>query len=264
MKERPRRVRRIPAFDALTPSPRRGQSLVETSIVMIVFVVLLLGILELGRIFYTHSTLANAAREGARFAIVDPDHGDGIVDTVKDKAIGLGLTDDDVVVDWPDVDREPGDRVRVTINYRYDSIFALVFPDLSLTGSSTMIVESKPTGPVPTQRPTRTPTATRTATRTSTATSTVTPTITATSILPTVTLTILPPTATRTSTVTPTVPPTNTPTRTSTPTITRTPTPTITRTPTRTNTAAPTSTSTRTSTATKTPTSITPTSIPTP
>jgi Flp pilus assembly protein TadG len=50
---------------------RRGQALVEFALVIPVFIFLVMGIFDLGRAVYANSTISNAAREGARIAIVD-------------------------------------------------------------------------------------------------------------------------------------------------------------------------------------------------
>jgi Flp pilus assembly protein TadG len=48
----------------------RGTTLAETAIVMGVLLLITLGILDFGRALYTYSWVANAARQGARWAIV--------------------------------------------------------------------------------------------------------------------------------------------------------------------------------------------------
>ena len=48
----------------------RGQSLVEFALVLPVFLLCMFGIIDLGRVIWANNALANAAREGARFAIV--------------------------------------------------------------------------------------------------------------------------------------------------------------------------------------------------
>jgi hypothetical protein len=53
----------------------RGQALVETALILPVFLALLLGIVDMGRAVWATTSLASAAREGARFAIV---HGGNI------------------------------------------------------------------------------------------------------------------------------------------------------------------------------------------
>ena len=53
----------------------RGQALVEFALVLPLFVLLLLAIFDFGRVIWARNVLENAAREGARQAIV---HGDSI------------------------------------------------------------------------------------------------------------------------------------------------------------------------------------------
>ena len=54
-----------------TRHPRRGQALVEFALVFPVFMLLLFGVIEVGRFVYTDNTLSQAAREGARLAAVE-------------------------------------------------------------------------------------------------------------------------------------------------------------------------------------------------
>ncbi len=48
----------------------RGQTLVEFAVVALAFLLMMVGILDLGRAVYAYNAIANAAREGARCAIV--------------------------------------------------------------------------------------------------------------------------------------------------------------------------------------------------
>jgi len=47
----------------------RGQSLVELALVLPLLILLLMGIADLGRAFYSYIEITNAAREGARYAV---------------------------------------------------------------------------------------------------------------------------------------------------------------------------------------------------
>ncbi|HET8785696.1 MAG TPA: TadE/TadG family type IV pilus assembly protein [Candidatus Limnocylindrales bacterium] len=49
----------------------RGQSLVEFALVLPIFILLLFGLIDGGRLVYQHSVLSQAAREGARLASVE-------------------------------------------------------------------------------------------------------------------------------------------------------------------------------------------------
>src|SRR5262245_20353770 len=55
--------------------PRRGAALVETSLVLCIFLLFLFGILEYARFVMVYQAMQNAAREGARYAIavINPD-----------------------------------------------------------------------------------------------------------------------------------------------------------------------------------------------
>lgn len=50
---------------------RRGQTLVEFALVLPVFLLMLFGLIDMGRFVYLNSTLSQAAREGARVAAVE-------------------------------------------------------------------------------------------------------------------------------------------------------------------------------------------------
>ena len=50
-----------------------GQSLVEFTMILPLFLVLLFGMVDFGRAFYTWLLVTNAAREGARIAAVQSD-----------------------------------------------------------------------------------------------------------------------------------------------------------------------------------------------
>lgn len=51
----------------------RGQALVEFSLIIPIFLLLFVGLFDLGRAVFAYNTLTNAAREGARLAIVNQD-----------------------------------------------------------------------------------------------------------------------------------------------------------------------------------------------
>lgn len=53
------------------PRNSRGQSLVEFALVLPIFLLLLFGLVDGGRLVYQHSVLSQAAREGARLASVE-------------------------------------------------------------------------------------------------------------------------------------------------------------------------------------------------
>jgi Flp pilus assembly protein TadG len=129
-----------------------GQSLVEFGLVSFLLVMLLLGVVEIGRMVLVYTTVANAARAGARYAIV---HGTNnpvtttqiqtvvknFLSTAPVDTSRAGLT---INVTYPgDPSKspsagctDPGCRVTVTTTYPYDP-FVTYFPWPAINLSST-------------------------------------------------------------------------------------------------------------------------------
>lgn len=80
-------------------SSSRGQALVEFALIIPVFILVVMGIFDLGRAVYGFNTVNNAAREAARLAIVDQTAAEVKAEAVL-HAVGLGLTVNDVTVDY--------------------------------------------------------------------------------------------------------------------------------------------------------------------
>jgi Flp pilus assembly protein TadG len=51
----------------------RGQSLVELALTLPLLILILIGLLDLGRMLIAYVTIQNAAREGAHYGISNPD-----------------------------------------------------------------------------------------------------------------------------------------------------------------------------------------------
>lgn len=69
----------------------RGQALVEFALVLPLFILILVGIFDLGRAVYAFNTVNNAAREAVRLAIVDQNC-DAIGQTASEKASSLDVS----------------------------------------------------------------------------------------------------------------------------------------------------------------------------
>jgi hypothetical protein len=78
---------------------RRGQALVEFALVIPIFLLLLVAIFDLGRAVFAYNTLTNAAREGARLAIVNQDEA-SIVQHAKNASAIVELNVPNVEVDF--------------------------------------------------------------------------------------------------------------------------------------------------------------------
>ncbi len=125
-----------------------GQALVEFSLVAIVFFILVFGMIDVGRAVWNYNALAQATREGTRYAIV---HGadstnpsgpgdDADVETEVEKfAGGLNLSQLTVQTTWLNGSNTSGSSVTVTSQYTYEPIFNFLgVVSFNMTSSSTM------------------------------------------------------------------------------------------------------------------------------
>jgi Flp pilus assembly protein TadG len=115
----------------------RGSSLIEFSLIAFMFIIVLLGVVEMGRMVLVYTTVANAARAGARYAIVHgadqtvSPSGPGspctctAIQTVVKNFASAGLVNTSlltITVNYPDTTNTPGSRVSVTVAYPYDPL----------------------------------------------------------------------------------------------------------------------------------------------
>jgi Flp pilus assembly protein TadG len=139
---------------------RRGQALVEFAVVLPVIVLVIMGLVDLGRGIFTYNTLAQASRQAARTAIVNQTSA-----TVKSSAIAyaatLGLSASNVDVcfktskstqtncasstdDCSQADREIGCLAVVVTHVTYapmTPVISLLFRTISLSSTSIEPIE---------------------------------------------------------------------------------------------------------------------------
>jgi len=123
-----------------------GQSMVEFALILPVLLLLVIGFLDLGRGVYTQAGIANAAREGARSAIIRTNDAAAIRTATKANAIGVELTDDDITI--TPAQRISGQPVTVHVTNRFYAITPFVTQImndgagyLDLESTATMTVE---------------------------------------------------------------------------------------------------------------------------
>lgn len=115
--------------------------MVEFSIVAFLFVLVLLGIGEFGIATWAKNSVANAAREGTRFAIVRGQKSgqvtapDAVRTYVQSRASISPIT---VTTVWTP-DKEAGSTVAVTVTYAFKRV-GLIIPNKTLSSTSRMIV----------------------------------------------------------------------------------------------------------------------------
>jgi hypothetical protein len=101
---------------------QRGQSLLETAMMMVIIFTVVFWIFELGWLMYTHSVMANAANEGVRYAVVhsggDPSGAEARVRSFAATSLH-DVSAIHVRVFPEDGDYAPPHRVSVTVTYTY-------------------------------------------------------------------------------------------------------------------------------------------------
>ena len=131
----------------------RGQALVEFSIILPVFFLLVAGMFDFGLGIYSDLTLVNAAREGARLGVIDPGNTAAVEQRVREMAGNLDASKLDVKVACERPSSGvftactspmwlPGDATKVTVDYKYTVFFPVLFgTEIPLSSESKMRIE---------------------------------------------------------------------------------------------------------------------------
>lgn len=114
------------------PHTLPGQSLAEFALIFPILILIVFGVLDLGRLFHAGITVANAAREGARYGTLNPppDNNPAIIAAALAEAenSGINIPPGYVSVSCP-MGCDSGLPVRVTVDYDFQMIIGIVFGD---------------------------------------------------------------------------------------------------------------------------------------
>lgn len=126
-----------------------GSTMVEFALIAFTFIMVLLGVVEMGRLALVYTTMANSARAGTRYAIVHggdlssgasgPNDSSAVVTTVKNFASAglLNTANLTVNVAYPSGSNLAGSPVTVSVQYPYDPLVGFFNTLLSTNLSST-------------------------------------------------------------------------------------------------------------------------------
>lgn len=108
----------------------RGQALVEFALVLPILLLLVLGIIDFGRAWNLHQTITDAAREGARRAVVyDPAvTQDTVMNVIREKIALVGFNPNAATITFPDGFKQGTNQittVRVEMPYRFGFLGAV-------------------------------------------------------------------------------------------------------------------------------------------
>jgi Flp pilus assembly protein TadG len=124
---------------------RRGATVVEMALALMVILLLVIGTIEFGRAAWVYNTLAHATRQGARYAmahgsLTTPASSSDVSTWVKNSAVGLNKSDISVTTTWPSGVTRNG-LVSVHSEYVFRSAAGtLLFKQGNLTFKSTSTV----------------------------------------------------------------------------------------------------------------------------
>jgi Flp pilus assembly protein TadG len=121
---------------------QHGQGLVEFALILPLFVLIIIGVFDLGRAFFASITITNAAREGARFGTLHVTDPQGICNATLNEASSSGviLAYSNVTLtcsaqssclsaSTPSAGCTRNQPLRVTVNYIYsDLVLGFFFP----------------------------------------------------------------------------------------------------------------------------------------
>ncbi|MFQ5593337.1 MAG: TadE family protein [Anaerolineae bacterium] len=129
------------AVEAASSEAQEGQSLIELALLLPVLVLIMAGMLDLGRAFQAYTVVVNAAREGARYGAYNPTDSYGILDRVQQEAneSGVDLSQSTVIIEMTNV--SPGVPIKVTVIYQFQPVMGLILggQSISIRGSVSVV-----------------------------------------------------------------------------------------------------------------------------
>lgn len=121
-----------------------GAAAVEFGLIVVVFLTLVIGIIQASLWMWGYQVGSHAAREGARFAAVDPCDGGAAEDRAELRVGGAGTAVSAVMV--AGATPQVGDEVKVTVTFTPRSIGGPLPPFPVITKDATARIENVPSG----------------------------------------------------------------------------------------------------------------------
>ncbi|MBS4196146.1 TadE/TadG family type IV pilus assembly protein [Lederbergia citri] len=121
---------------------QKGQSLVETALILPILIMLLFGIVDFGRIFHAYLTLDHAGREAARSAAIGKEDGE-IENKIASSTTSLGSGVNSNIFPSKAI-RKSGDDVTITLTYTVNLITPILgqtVKNIDLENKTVMRVE---------------------------------------------------------------------------------------------------------------------------
>lgn len=120
---------------------QRGSTLVEGALTLTVLLMVVFGIMDFGRLVWWRTMLADAAREGSRYAsmrgstVTQPATAADVTTDVKKSIGGMDTSALNVSTTW-NPNNQPGSTVQVTVSYNFSPLVPYI-PSSLITLTST-------------------------------------------------------------------------------------------------------------------------------
>jgi Flp pilus assembly protein TadG len=115
----------LPSKQSSEQNSERGSTLVELALILPIFLLLLLGAVDLGRGFRTYLVLTDAAQTGARWLTTHPSDSNGARALIVAEAAQVGLAANTITITITPAQSvyHAGDTVTVTVEHTYLLMF---------------------------------------------------------------------------------------------------------------------------------------------
>jgi Flp pilus assembly protein TadG len=102
---------------------KRGSAIIEFAVILPIFMTMLFGMVEFGRVLSVQHIVNSAAREGARVASLPGTDNVAVTTAVQAELTNAGLPLDSITFDPPDITQaDPNDSVTVSVVINYESV----------------------------------------------------------------------------------------------------------------------------------------------
>ena len=126
----------------LMRSKDHGAALVETAMILFVVLLLVAGMVDLGRAFDTYIVLGEASRQGARYGSLNPYDGPGIRAAVVEMAANNGLTVTEWDVTITGLGGQAGQPISVTVVHQFPTMLGGIigFENIAMRNWTEMVI----------------------------------------------------------------------------------------------------------------------------
>lgn len=126
---------------------QEGISLAEFALILPIFLLIVLGMADMGKGFNTYIGMLNATREGTFWLARNPDDLDGMYGRIESELGQMGLTSAgmNITLDPNKAVYDPGELFTLTIEYPHELLFGAItgIPTLTLHTENTMRVQEE-------------------------------------------------------------------------------------------------------------------------